>query len=707
MRRRTATVMPMTTLRLPLADSKRRRRPWGANRTLRRLLADPHALLAVGLVVTTQLVAAVGREGDVARLLGISIQFLVAQTIVNVLAPHLRPSRRQRTIIAVARYGLAILYVSVATALIRTGEFRPTGALFIPIVALAAAQSARHAFVVGAAAIGLYFLPVLSAPPEYLSIDAQRAVALGGTAVLLSIGTRRSISALTVTVRRLGDALAKDRRRQRQVAAVESVGRLLAATGPEPAILDRIVALLRDDLGYDFVSIYLGSQTRMRLAAQRGYDTVIEEFDSSSGVIGRVMRTKTLAFVPDVSVDPDYLTASGIVRSEISAPMVADGTLLGIVNIEARGSAQLDRSDVETMSLVAERMASALALAAERERLAARAELFRRLTAFAAAVNSTLDPSRVHQAIVDELRDVLAADTAGLIVLDRATGRYVVRAVAGDDHAYLGLTIEPGDGLSGRAIRDRALVVNGHYDPTTHEAAMEAGSAKAPMVGVATPVIRDDVVVGAVTVVRHDLDRPFEPDELEALPIIAGLVALSITNTFLHAEVTELSVRDPLTGLFNRRHLDATMARLEAVRSRRPLDAREPSAIAIFDLDNFGAINKQHGHQAGDAILRAFAEILRGRFRGADLVARYGGEEFLAVLDGATVEEARAAADEIRAAFALVRVAGTDGESIAATVSAGCAGLRLPEDRYEDAVTRADVGLVMAKRSGRDRVIAA
>ncbi len=491
------------------------------------------------------------------------------------------------------------------------------------------------------------------------------------------------------------------------MAAVESVGRLLATTGPAPATLERIVDLLDEEIGYDFVSIYFGSATRMRIAAQRGYDTAIEEFDGTSGVIGRVMRTRTLAFVPDVAADPDYRSAAGTVRSEICAPIVADGELLGIVNVEARATHDLDRSDVGTMSLVAERMASALALAAERERLAARAELFRRLTSFAAAVNSTLDPARVHQAIVEELRDMLVADTVGLTVLDRPTGRYIVRAVAGPDQAYLHLPIEPGEGLAGRAIRDRALVVNANYDPATHEAAIAAGIGAKPMTGVATPLIRDDVVVGALTIARHGVDRPFASDELESLPIIAGLVALAITNTFLHAEVTELSVRDPLTGLFNRRHLDATMARLEAVRARREPAERERAAIAIFDLDHFGEINKQHGHQAGDAILRAFAEILRSRFRGADVVARYGGEEFLAILDGASVDQAAAVADDIRMAFALVRVSGPDGTPIATTVSAGCAAMDRGEDRFDTIMARADVGLVMAKRAGRNRVIAA
>jgi len=150
-----------------------------------------------------------------------------------------------------------------------------------------------------------------------------------------------------------------------------------------------------------------------------------------------------------------------------------------------------------------------------------------------------------------------------------------------------------------------------------------------------------------------------------------------------------------------------TEARLEAIRTRRAPEARDRAAVAIFDLDHFGEINKRHGHQAGDAILRAFADVLRARFRGTDVVARYGGEEFLAILDGATLEQAQAVAEEIRTSFARVRVDGPDGSPISATVSAGCAAMTMGEERFEEIVTRADVGLVLAKRSGRNRVVAA
>ena len=131
----------MTTLRVPasVSASRARRRPWTANRTVRRLSSDPHALLALGLVATVSAIAATGNDRDASRLIAISIEFLAAQAIAAVAAPHLRPEVSQRVMIAIARFALAILYVTVATGLLRTGDFRPTAALFIPIVALAAA----------------------------------------------------------------------------------------------------------------------------------------------------------------------------------------------------------------------------------------------------------------------------------------------------------------------------------------------------------------------------------------------------------------------------------------------------------------------------------------------------------------------------------------------------------------------------------------
>jgi diguanylate cyclase (GGDEF)-like protein len=170
-----------------------------------------------------------------------------------------------------------------------------------------------------------------------------------------------------------------------------------------------------------------------------------------------------------------------------------------------------------------------------------------------------------------------------------------------------------------------------------------------------------------------------------------------------HERMADRAVRDPLTGLHNRAYLEAAAKRLGT--RQRHGDKAAPLAAIMFDLDHFGQFNKQHGHQAGDAVLRRFAELLRQRFRGGDVVARFGGEEFVVLLDNATRDDAIRAADDIRSRLADAPIS-FDGSELHATVSAGCAELN-GYSSVAELLTAADVALSQAKRAGRNMVVAA
>jgi diguanylate cyclase (GGDEF)-like protein len=162
-------------------------------------------------------------------------------------------------------------------------------------------------------------------------------------------------------------------------------------------------------------------------------------------------------------------------------------------------------------------------------------------------------------------------------------------------------------------------------------------------------------------------------------------------------------VHDGLTGLFNRRHFDAG---IELILGRWRRDRTKPMAAVMFDLDHFGRFNEDHGHQAGDTVLRAFSNILLERFRSSDLVARYGGEEFVVIMEGSTVADAARVADQVRLQLERRVIPGADGEPLRAQVSAGCAALDPENPTKEDLLRRADEALFMAKRAGRNRVVA-
>jgi diguanylate cyclase (GGDEF)-like protein len=284
-------------------------------------------------------------------------------------------------------------------------------------------------------------------------------------------------------------------------------------------------------------------------------------------------------------------------------------------------------------------------------------------------------------------------------------GDYRIAALTGPQE-YVGMSIPEGEGMAGVAIAERRLVTDDRFEPERYATTLQSMPGIQTIVTLAVPILGESDVLGALTLVRGDLTKPFSPLDREVAPIVAGQVSLAITNAWLHSQVTDAAIRDALTGLANRRHLDASIERLAAARGRLAPEDRRPLSAILFDLDHFGAFNKRHGHRVGDAVLRTFGAMLAGRFRASDIVARYGGEEFLVVLDGATLDEARRVAEDIRAVFAATPIEAPTGQ-LNATVSAGCSALGPSVTSVSTLLEVADVALQMAKRGGRNQVVAA
>ncbi|MGH8618846.1 MAG: diguanylate cyclase [Burkholderiales bacterium] len=184
------------------------------------------------------------------------------------------------------------------------------------------------------------------------------------------------------------------------------------------------------------------------------------------------------------------------------------------------------------------------------------------------------------------------------------------------------------------------------------------------------------------------------------LETMAERVALSLANIRLREHLVAQSIRDPLTGLFNRRYLEETLL-MEERRARR---ARTPFGVVMFDLDHFKALNDRHGHEAGDAALRAFAGVLQAQSRAGDVACRYGGEEFTLVLPGASLEVTQARAERIRAGLAANNLSHAGMAMGTLTVSAGVAAYPDHGDTGEVLLRMADEALYRAKHKGRDRV---
>lgn len=171
-------------------------------------------------------------------------------------------------------------------------------------------------------------------------------------------------------------------------------------------------------------------------------------------------------------------------------------------------------------------------------------------------------------------------------------------------------------------------------------------------------------------------------------------------------KIAEGALQDPLTGLFNRRHLEERLASELAAAQRH---GRELSLL-LADVDFFKAVNDRHGHLAGDEALKMVAFVLRGAIRKEDVLARYGGEEFVVVARETGLPGARALGERIRRAVERSRCA-WHGHDLGLTVSIGVTvsiGLTefVPGRSERELLESADRALYLAKQAGRNRVVA-
>ena len=184
---------------------------------------------------------------------------------------------------------------------------------------------------------------------------------------------------------------------------------------------------------------------------------------------------------------------------------------------------------------------------------------------------------------------------------------------------------------------------------------------------------------------------------------LAEHIGLALANLELRETLHSQSVRDSLTGLFNRRYLEESLER-EVFRAKR---SKSPLGIVMLDLDYFKPFNDTLGHEAGDNVLRELGTFLQQHVRGDDIACRYGGEEFTLILPGASLAVTRARADQLRERIKQLQV-DYHGQLLGPlTVSLGVAILPDHGTSGQAVLRAADTALYRAKAAGRDRVVAA
>ena len=216
-------------------------------------------------------------------------------------------------------------------------------------------------------------------------------------------------------------------------------------------------------------------------------------------------------------------------------------------------------------------------------------------------------------------------------------------------------------------------------------------------VTVCIPLSAQGVQLGFVYLSDEDSGFLSRMDIVDAA---AEQLSMALSNLYLQERLRLQSIREPLTGLFNRRYLEEAMARELSRCVRRGL----PLSLMMLDLDHFKAFNDVHGHAGGDALLAAFGQMLQEQTRGEDIACRYGGEEFTLILPETDIAGAMQRAQAIRAGVEGMHVQYLGRELPKVTLSIGVAGLPGDGNTSEALLRAADEALYRAKRNGRNRV---
>ena len=316
-----------------------------------------------------------------------------------------------------------------------------------------------------------------------------------------------------------------------------------------------------------------------------------------------------------------------------------------------------------------ESKAEAIGAARAAQEATARAEEMSRLVAFGHALSRSLDSDSIKAAANAHVPLLAPGRAAWAMIRDR--GQWEPFVVVGDGDP------EARERAARRALGEADPLVTGEISETCFP--LIIGGNPMGVLGVSGPQLTSQ--------------------QRSVLTAAASMLAVSLKNAELFREVKENSVRDALTGCFNKTHalevLDGELRR--ARRSHMPL------TVVMFDIDEFKSINDQHGHLCGDAVLAAVGNRMKAVLRGSDLKCRYGGEEFLILLPDTPLAGAKRVADTLRRDLAEQSIEWND-VPVSFTASFGVTAMEQGEVDSQAVISRADQALYRAKQDGKNTV---
>lgn len=316
-------------------------------------------------------------------------------------------------------------------------------------------------------------------------------------------------------------------------------------------------------------------------------------------------------------------------------------------------------------------------------------------------VGSIIDLERLYATIAATFRKYLRIQEFALLINDTRTEELQVKAAFGfaDPDAITRMIFRKGEGITGLSAETGKKIYIKDTSRENRFLNYKGERPPEPSSFLSIPLVYKEEVLGVMNFGRRGVSS-FTYQDVKMLSLIAGQVVLAIANARLYTRTRELSVKDELTGINNRRHFQ-NMLQMEW---KRALRFHRDLSLIMIDVDHFKLYNDTFGHIQGDQVLRQIGALLRKNLREVDTVARFGGEEFVLLLPDTDKRGAIAVAEKIRMLVEdheFLTEDRKDTRSI--TISAGIASYPSDVEEMDDLIDHADIALYRAKESGRNQ----